>query len=55
MIAFSPIVKPHKIVVFVPIEAPFLIVVGIICQSFSVCNFPFEVALGYLSLMNLTP
>lgn len=40
---------------FVPIEAPFFIIVGITCQSFSVCSFPFEIALGYLSLMNLTP
>ncbi len=55
-IAFSPIVTPHRMVALLPIEAPRLTSVGIKAQSASVCNPPpFEVARGYLSLMNMTP
>ena len=55
MMAFSPTVTPQSNDVVDPIEAPFLIKVGIISQSSSVCNFPSEaVERGYLSLIKVT-
>src|SRR5512143_277291 len=54
-IAFSPMVTPHRIVVLVPMEAPFFTRVGTTFQSPSVCRRPSPaVERGYLSLINDT-
>src|SRR5271157_4809199 len=54
--AFSPMVTPHRIVAFDPMDAPFLTYVGTTLQSCSVCRLPPLVAeRGYLSLVNMTP
>src|SRR5689334_15884284 len=53
---FSPIVTLASIVAPDPIDAPFLTKVRATFQSASVCICPLEVvALGYKSLMNITP
>src|SRR5262249_34255891 len=53
---FSPIVTFARIVAPDPIEAPLLTNVLSTFQSASVCNSPLGVvALGYKSLMNITP
>src|SRR3954449_2397841 len=47
---------PHKIVALLPIEHPFLTLVGKHVQSLAVCRLPSGLtARGYRSLVNMTP
>ena len=55
-IAPSPTVIPQRMVAFEPIEAPFLINVGVHVQSSAPWSCPSEpVACGNKSLVNMTP